>query len=197
MPIKSIDRVTLLNITIIVEAFLLSAATVWSWLANVQLAPSMILESRYLLIGSACGVGMAVVSLVLLWLGKSVSILANLRETILTDIAPIFSELTWMDAILVAAVSGFCEEVLFRGVIQSQFQPQYGLWMTSAIFALFHCPSLRHLSYGIWAFAAGLLLGWLYISTGSLWVPITAHAVSNAVSLIFLRYGVKPVAPPS
>lgn len=192
MPIKSIDRVTLLNITLIVEAFLLFAATVWSWLANILLYPLLAVTPENLLIGSACGVGIAAASLLLMWLGKIVSFLAPLREIIITQIAPIFQELTWADALLVAAVSGFCEEVLFRGVAQAQF----GLLTTSAIFGLFHCPSLKHLSYGLWAFAAGLMLGWLFTITGNLWVPIMAHAVSNAISLLFLRYGVKPVAPP-
>src|SRR5262249_10325104 len=120
MPIKSIDRVTLLNVTLIVEGFLLSAATVWSWASSIQLAPAMSLQPKMLLIGSACGLGLAISSFLLLWLGKNVGILSNLRETILTEIAPLFGELTWLDALLVAAVSGFCEEVLFRGVIQSQ-----------------------------------------------------------------------------
>ncbi len=193
MPIKSIDRITLLNITFIVEAFLLSAATVWSWMASIQLAPSLKLEPRMLLLGVASGVAMAASSFFLLWLGKSISIFAGLRETILSDIAPIFAELSWLDALAVAATSGFCEEVLFRGVVQHEC----GLLVTSAIFGLFHCPSFKHLSYGIWALAAGLLLGWLYDVTGSLWVPIAAHATSNAISLIFIRYKTKPVAPPS
>lgn len=193
MPIKSIDRVTLLNITLIVEGFLLSAATVWSWASAIQLAPHMALSNEMVLLGLACGLALVLSSFALLWLGKSVGLFSRLRETILTEIAPLFGELTWMDALLVAAVSGFCEEILFRGVIQSQC----GLWLTSFIFGLFHCPSLRHLSYGIWAMAAGLFLGWIYDSTGNLWVPILAHALSNAISLIFLRYGVKTAVPPS
>ncbi len=193
MPIKSIDRVTLLNITIILEAFLLSAATVWSWVASLPLAPSMAPQPRLILIGSACGAAMALISFLLLWLGKSVGLLSHLRAIMLNEIAPLFVELTWADVLLVAIVSGFCEEVLFRGVIQSQC----GLLATSIIFGLFHCPSLKHISYGLWAVSAGLVLGWLYQITGNLWVPIMTHMVSNAISLIFLRYGVKPVVPPS
>lgn len=189
MPIKSLDRITLLNITIILEACLLSAATVWSWIASIQLSTSLTPEPKSYLIGSGAGVLISISSLLLMWLGKNVKGLSNLREIIITDIAPIFSSFTWMDALVVAAISGFCEEILFRGVIQAQC----GLWATSALFGLFHCPSLRHLSYGLWALAAGLVLGWLYQTTGNLWVPIMAHAVSNAISLLFLRYGVKPV----
>ncbi|SRR5579875_275354 len=189
MPTKAIDRVALLNITFIVEAFLLSAATVWSWAGGIGLKPALVLEPRFFLLGSLLGLAIAACSLTLMWLGKSVGVLSHLREIIITQIAPIFAELTWWDAVLVAAISGFCEEVLFRGVVQYQFH----LWPTSVIFGLFHCPSTKHLSYGLWAFAAGAILGWSYIASHSLWVPIVAHATSNLISLLFLRYGVKPV----
>lgn len=187
MQSKTIDRVTLLNITLIVEALLLSAATLWSWMASIQLVTHLSVGPRPFLIGLAVGLAMAVVSYLLLLAGKTIGFLSGLRETIIQEVAPIFSQLSWTDALLVAVVSGFCEEVLFRGVIQSQC----GLLATSIIFALFHCPGSRYFSYGIWAFAAGLLLGWLYIVTGSLWVPIVAHATSNAISLVILRYGIK------
>lgn len=188
METKSIERVTLLNITFFVEAFLLLVATFWSQFAHIQLASALQFNTQLLLLGLAAGVGIALSSLALFWLGKIVGALQGLREIIVRQIAPIFAGLNIADILLVAAVSGFCEEVFFRGVIQQQV----GLIATSIIFGLFHCPSLRHLSYGLWAFVAGWVLGWLYITTGNLWVPVLAHSVSNAISLLFLRYGVKP-----
>jgi len=187
METRSIDRVTLLNITLIVEALLLFAATVWSWMSGIQLAPSMVAKPRELIIGLACGLGLALSSLILMWLGKSVGALSGFRQIVVQQIAPIFAEITWADALLVAVVSGFCEEVLFRGVVQQQF----GLLSSSAIFGLFHCPNLQFFPYGLWAFGAGLFQGWLLTYTGTLWAPILAHAVSNAIGLLFLRYLVK------
>jgi hypothetical protein len=96
----------------------------------------------------------------------------------------LFATFTVPDIILVAAASGFCEEVFFRGVIQSQF----GLFGAAAFFAIFHCPSLRHLPYGLWALTAGLFLGGLLTFTHSLWTPILAHSISNLIVLIFMRY---------
>lgn len=192
MESRSIDRTTLLNITLFVEAFLLLTATFWSQFASIQLAPSLLVDTGQMLVGAGAGLAMAVISLSMFYLGKTIAPLRNLREVIVEQIAPIFANVRLADVFVVAVVSGFCEEILFRGVMQQQF----GLLPTSLIFGLFHCPSFKHLSYGLWAFTAGFVLGWLYIATGNLWVPIVAHAVSNAVSLMFLRYGVKPPAIP-
>lgn len=193
METRSIDRTTLLNITLFVEAFLLLTATLWSQFARIELAPALLVDASKMLVGAGAGLAIAVVSLSMFYLGKKIRALQNLRDIIVEQIAPIFAGVRFADVFVVAAVSGFCEEILFRGVMQQQF----GLLPTSLIFGLFHCPSFRHLSYGLWAFSAGFVLGWLYISTGNLWVPIIAHAVSNAVSLLFLRYGVKsPPIPP-
>jgi len=192
MESRSIDRTTLLNITLFVEAFLLLTATFWSQFAGIGLAPALLVDGRKMAIGFGAGLALAAVSLSIFYLGKRLKALGSLHDIIIEQIAPIFANVSLADVFVVAAVSGFCEEVLFRGVMQQQF----GLLPTSLIFGLFHCPSLKHLSYGVWALTAGFMLGWLYMTTGSLWVPIFAHAVSNAVSLVFLRYGVKPPATP-
>lgn len=184
MQTRSIDRVTLLNITIFVEAFLLLSATFWSHVANVQLLPMLQIDTKCMLIGAGAGLAIAACSFLMLWLGKYVSLLSDLRNITLQQIAPLFGDLTLFDLVAVAVLSGFCEEVLFRGVMQAQFK----IWATSLIFALFHCPNLKFLSYGAWVFAAGIFLGWLAMYTGSLWAPIVAHATSNCLSLLFLRY---------
>lgn len=192
MESRSIDRITLLNITLFVEAFLLLTATFWSQFASIQLAPALGWDNRHAAYGAAAGLGIAATGVVLFWMGRVAKPLERLREIVIKQIAPIFAGLRFGDLLLIAAVSGFCEEVLFRGVMQQQF----GLLPTSLIFGLFHCPSLRHLSYGLWAFCGGLFLGWLYIISGNLWAPIMAHCLSNALSLMFIRYRIKPPAPP-
>jgi membrane protease YdiL (CAAX protease family) len=89
--------------------------------------------------------------------------------------------------VLVAgAVPGFCEEVAFRGYFQPVLQYRYGaragIFLAAALFALmhmdpWHLPAL---------FLIGLYLGYLYVWTGSLWVPATAHFVNNAASVVLV-----------
>jgi membrane protease YdiL (CAAX protease family) len=191
MQNKTIDRVVILNVTIVVEAVLLLVATFWSQLAEIPLLPLFVADQQSLITGVVAGFGIAASGFALLWLAKqfasSSKWLAELRTIVLDEVAPLFTTLTIPDIILVAVASGFCEEVFFRGVIQSQF----GVFGAAAFFAIFHCPSLRHLPYGLWAFTAGLCLGGLMLFTHSLWTPILAHSISNLIVLIFMRYPLK------
>lgn len=87
-----------------------------------------------------------------------------------------------------AAVSGFAEEVFFRGALQ----PRVGWAAASLLFGLAHFVPRRDLwPWTLFAVVAGGLLGGLYEATGNLVAPVVAHAGVNAVNLRLLarRYG--------
>ena len=87
------------------------------------------------------------------------------------------------EAVVLALLSGFGEELVFRGALW----PHLGLWGTSALFAACHWAPIRSLrSYPLFVFGAGLLLGWLRERSGSLWPPILLHVVVNAFSLSWI-----------
>jgi len=87
-------------------------------------------------------------------------------------------------ALYLAAVSSLGEELLFRGAIQ----PFAGLAITSLIFGLLHMgPDGAVSAWSIWAFLAGLLLGWTVDVTGSLWPALIAHFSVNATSILSVR----------
>lgn len=87
-------------------------------------------------------------------------------------------------ALYLAVITAFGEELLFRGAIQ----PFAGLVLTSVLFGLLHMGQDGLVSaWSAWALIAGLLLGWMYEETTSLWPPIVAHFVVNAVSILNLR----------
>jgi membrane protease YdiL (CAAX protease family) len=89
----------------------------------------------------------------------------------------------WM-AIYLAVISAVAEEVLFRGAIQ----PFAGLVLTSILFGLLHMGGDGKISaWSVWAVMAGLLLGWIFSETGSLWPPIIAHFTVNAAALLGFR----------
>jgi membrane protease YdiL (CAAX protease family) len=192
MQSRSIDRTTIMNITFVLEAVLLLASTFWLQVAQINLLPELRFSKNALIIGLLSGIGIASSGFLVAWLGNvfkdSLKWLHTLTKIIFEEIAPLFATLNFTDICIVAAASGFCEEIFFRGIVQSQI----GLLPTSILFGFFHCPSKRHISYGIWALTAGLFLGWLRDWTGCLWVPIIAHALSNLIAIASLRYFFKP-----
>lgn len=189
---KPLNRSTLLNITIIVEAILLLLATAWSYLAGLQLMPAFVFSYKAMLIGCGAGVAMALTGYALFLISSRVPMLGQLHDIVHNNLIPLVADLKPLDILVVAMLSGFCEEVFFRGVAQQQF----GIVITSLAFGIFHDPSFRHVSYSILACLYGFALGYLFQYTGSIWAPIFAHTVHNLISLFILRYRVKPPAAP-
>lgn len=90
-------------------------------------------------------------------------------------ITRVFGPFTLARAAWLGGLSGFCEELLFRGALQ----PMLGLLPASILFALVHPVA------GWWAFAlvVGIALGALYSWDGNLWPCVLAHALLNMVNL--------------
>jgi membrane protease YdiL (CAAX protease family) len=86
--------------------------------------------------------------------------------------------------IYLAGISAVGEELLFRAGLQ----PFLGLFFTSILFGLLHLgPGGIPSMWSLWAFLSGMLLGWSFENTGSLWPAILAHFFVNAFSLIRVR----------
>ena len=81
----------------------------------------------------------------------------------------------------------FVEELFFRGFLftglAARFGAVTGLVVSAALFAIAHADVRTMIPI----FVAGLLFGWAYYLTRSLWVPIGAHACQNLVALMFLN----------
>ena len=91
-------------------------------------------------------------------------------------------------AILLALVSGIAEEVFFRGALQ----PRVGWVLASLLFGCVHfVPRREFLPWTGFAICAGFLFGALFVWTGNLLAPVTAHVVVNGVNLprLVRRYG--------
>lgn len=99
----------------------------------------------------------------------------------------IFGSLSIPHIFLIAALVAVSEEFLFRGVIQTN----WGLWVTSVIFAIFH---IRYLSN--WFLFANILLlsffiGFIYQWTGNLFVTIMMHFVIDLLLGLIIHFRVK------
>lgn len=83
-------------------------------------------------------------------------------------------------AMLVVAV---VEEILFRGVLFNLL----GFTLSSLIFGLVHIRYLKKPLMLTIAIALGFYLGWLYMFTGNLFVPMATHFVIDTVLGIVLK----------
>lgn len=93
--------------------------------------------------------------------------------------------------IVIALIPALGEELTFRGVIQQGLikgvrNPHVGIFLASGIFSFIHLQF-----YGFFPrMFLGLLLGYLFYYSGSLWVPILMHFVNNgsAVVIAYLEH---------
>ncbi|MBQ7728537.1 MAG: CPBP family intramembrane metalloprotease [Clostridia bacterium] len=88
-----------------------------------------------------------------------------------------------LNMIAIALVPGFFEEFFFRGFICNnlrRFGSVRAVLISSCFFSLMH----GNLDQLLYTFAAGLILGWCFIKTGSVWLGIMIHVSNNAVSVL-------------
>ncbi|MFH1728083.1 MAG: CPBP family intramembrane glutamic endopeptidase [Pseudomonadota bacterium] len=90
--------------------------------------------------------------------------------------------------LLLALLSGFAEELLFRGLLQDYM----GLILTSLIFGILHIgPSKNFLPWTGFAIIMGFVLGITRELSVSILVPSIIHVFVNFVNMLALKYWVK------
>ena len=100
---------------------------------------------------------------------------------------------TWggylVNLMLIALIPAVSEELFFRGAVQNifseKFQKHTSVWITAAIFSLIHFQMYGFFSRMI----LGAILGYLLVWSKTLWLPVIAHFVNNALGVTagFLR----------
>jgi hypothetical protein len=111
--------------------------------------------------------------------------LASLQDTF-AMLRELLEGLSWWQILIISATAGLSEEVLFRGVIQSE----WGLLAASVLFGLCHPLSGAYIVY---ASLLGTYLGLLAKASGSVVAPIVAHAAYDALGLWYLTMRWKPL----
>jgi len=105
----------------------------------------------------------------------------------------------WFLALFAVVLAPAYEELLFRRVLFGRLwqagRPWLGMLLSSLAFALVHeVPGTSE--NGPWEIAQlwlvyggmGAAFAWLYQRTGTLWAPIAAHALNNAIALAALVF---------
>lgn len=90
-----------------------------------------------------------------------------------------------VNLLMFVVIPAFGEELIFRGCLQKIFKRLTGnyhiaIWITAIIFSAIHVQF-----YGfIPRMLLGALFGYLLVWSGSLWLPILAHFMNNAIAVI-------------
>ena len=88
--------------------------------------------------------------------------------------------------LVVAVIPGIGEELLFRGYLQQKIGVWTGNIHSSIIITAFLFSAIHFHFQGMFPrFVLGMLLGYLFYWSNSLWLPILAHFVNNAQAVIF------------
>lgn len=91
------------------------------------------------------------------------------------------------NVIMIALIPGIGEELLFRGVILKIFRRWTNNVHLAVIISAILFSALHMQFYGFLPrMVLGLLLGYVFVYTGSLWVPILIHFINNASAIIFV-----------
>lgn len=108
----------------------------------------------------------------------------RLDRLVRQHLLPLFREARPTAVFAVALMAGISEELLFRGVIQGGLSDVLGLLgalaVASLLFGLAHAVTRI---YFLMTCLMGLYLGWLYLATGNLLVPVLVHFLYDWIVL--------------
>ena len=114
------------------------------------------------------------------------------KESAATDVTKKFLEVNTASGLMfnifmIAFLPAVGEELFFRGILQRIFTDWtkkvfLGIIISAALFSALHMQFYGFLP----RFLLGILLSYLLVWSGSLWLPVTAHFINNASAVIML-----------
>lgn len=116
------------------------------------------------------------------WMRNSEDQAMRLTEAFLSDTSP--GGFT-LNLIMIGLLAALGEELLFRGVLIRLFREWLGnyhlaIWFAAILFSAFHFQF-----YGFMPrLVLGLVLGYMFVWSGSLWIPVIAHLINNAAAVV-------------
>lgn len=153
------------------------AGGIWVSAREGSLSPALFLDPERWWLDLALGVAAGAV-LFAIW--RLLKALLPAGEVLEQHFAGLLAGMEPGRTVALAALSGFAEELFFRGAVQGQ----WGLVPASLLFGLLHTgPGAPFRLWTLFATLAGFTLGGLALWSGNLLASIVAHFVLNAVNL--------------
>ena len=87
--------------------------------------------------------------------------------------------------LVLGCLTGFGEEIFFRGMLTRIFldkpmNKHLAIWLGAIVFSFMHFQFFGFVPRVL----MGALFGYMLVWSGSLWVPIIAHAINNSVVVL-------------
>ena len=117
----------------------------------------------------------------------------NSVDTVLNYI--VNSNPLWLNLVIIALLPAVVEEFIFRGLIFNGYKrrnPFMAILLSAALFGLIHM-NINQFSY---AFAIGVIFGFMAYATGSLLPSILSHFIINGTSVVISHLSVDKVTEP-
>jgi membrane protease YdiL (CAAX protease family) len=110
---------------------------------------------------------------------------------VLTDILVHYSGLPnfLLVFVVISIIPAIGEELVFRGIVQNELiriwnKKHFAIWVTGFVFSFIHFQFFGFIPRML----LGVLFGYCYLWTNSLWVPIAMHFINNALTLIVAAF---------
>ena len=123
------------------------------------------------------------------WLGGVEKVMRTMEDAALETTKLLLSGKTigslMLNIIVIAGLAAVSEELFFRGAMQQFIQEKFknghlSVWLTAMIFSIVHFQF-----YGFFPrLFLGAILGYLFLYTRNLWIPIILHFLNNATVII-------------
>lgn len=85
-----------------------------------------------------------------------------------------------------AVLPALLEELVFRGYVLRALRP-YGDWFAVIVSAMLFGLMHGNIAQIPFALIVGVALGWLYVMTDNIWIPVAVHFINNGFSML-LKY---------
>jgi membrane protease YdiL (CAAX protease family) len=157
--------------------FLALAGVIWIGFQRGVIPLSLFVDTRRWWLDLGVGLGTGLLLLAVWWGAERRFALARELEA---RLAGVLGPLTLSEAIALALLSGFAEELFFRGAVQAAL----GWVAATLLFALLHSgPGKAFRLWSLFALLAGGIFGGVMAWRGNLLGPMVGHFLINAVNL--------------
>ena len=175
----------LLLLAFITEGLLFAVAVGWIRLRGLSVELGALLPG--LIAGVAVASLLAWANSLLLKVAPPVEPVEAIRRLYRERLQPLFGKATLFEIIGISIAAAVGEELLFRGVLQSEL----GIGMASILFGLAHIGGRNSVVFGVWVMVMGGVLGILVPLTGGVLAAVVAHGVYDVLAMSYMRW-VKP-----